>query len=292
MKIINYRTGQKGTLLANWLAFGHSIKNDSTGASVMIQGTERLKWWFYHGVYDRLAELGYETPGGKAPPTITWEQQRQWFLDDDIAEIAFYGMLETLQSVTAPVVSMQHLPMLRRHHIDELKRLGHEIWGITTAPSQVKQIEIENHFKTADRDYITPQHRQLMQDYLASKGIPCPDGRPEKEIDSYCVERDLSPTDENRILVMRKLIAMSNRPNRADGHTLIICNQLYNDLDIPTVPYEGLFYPPYGAVLDLSATADLDSWDREARASWVPPTVEMFGIVWDLAACGYDPNIR
>lgn len=256
----------------------------------MIQGTERLKWWFYHGVYDRLEAHGYHTPGGKAPPTITWEQQRQWFRRDKIADIAFQGMLETLEDIAAPVISMQHLPMLRRSHIDALKALGHELWGITTDPARVKQIEIENHFKTANRDTVTDTHKTLMREYLASKGIPCPSDRPELEIDCYCIERDLSPTDENRVAVMRKLVAMSNRPNRAEGHTLIRCNGLYKALGIPTVDYDELFYPNYDGMRMIDPTADLSSWDREVQLSWVPETVEMFGINWNLADCGYDPR--
>ena len=290
MKIINYRTGQKGSLLANWLSFGRTETTDSTGASVMIAGTERLKWWFYHGVYERLSALGIHPPGNRPPPTITWEQQREWFLDDRIADIAFAGMLETLDTVTGTVVSMQHLPMLRKHHIDRLRQDGHELWGITTKPERVKQIEIENHFKTADRDYITEPHKQQIRDYLTSKNIPCPEGRPEKEIDAYCAERDLSPTDDNRVLVMRKLIAMSNRPNRAEGHTLIRCNELYATLGIPTVDYDQLFYPPYEGMLNLEPDADISRWQEEVQRSWVPEIVDMFGITWNLKECGYDPQ--
>ena len=290
MKLINYRTGQKGTLLANWLSFGSTVITSATGANVMLSGTERMKWWFYHGVYDELAAQGYNTPGNRPPPTITWEQQRQWFTDDRIADIAFEGMLRVLQEQQAPIVSMQHLPMLRRHHIDQLKANGHELWGITTKPERVKQIEVENHFKTADRPYITDQHKKAIREYLVSKDIYCAPDRPELEIDAYCAERDLSPTDENRIKVMEQLIAMSNRPTRHQGHTLIRCNDLYAELDIPTVDYDELYQPPYEGILRFDPSADIESWAGLVRQSWVPSSVEMFGRTWDLAACGYDPR--
>lgn len=286
--LINYRTGQKGTTLANFLSFGDTVVTESTGASVMIQGTERMKWWFYHGVYDKLRAHGYVYPGDLPPPTITWEQQRRWFEDDAIADIAYEGMVQELQGNTTPFVSMQHLPMLRRHHIADLRQRGHMVWGITTDPKRVRQIELENHFKTADRPYITEPHKLAIQQYLASKGIPCPDGRPEKEIDAYCAERDLSPTDENRIVVMEKLIAMSNRPDRAVGHTLISCNALYRQLAIPTVDYDELFYPPYDGLRKLKADADVDAWHEMVSKTWLPPKIDMFGRTWDTKACGYD----
>lgn len=288
--LVNYRTGQKGTTLANFLSFGRTITTEATGASVMLQGTERMKWWFYHGVYDELRRHGYVYPGDLPPPTITWEQQRQWFLDDQIADIAFEGMRREIYETKTPVVSMQHLPMLRRRHIDILRDQGHVMWGITTKPERVRQIEIENHFKTADRDYITEPHKAEIVRYLASKGISCPIGRPEKEIDTYCAERDLSPTDENRVLVMEKLISMSNRPDRHVNHTLIICSDLYRTLGISTVDYDELFYPPYTGLRLIDPNSNLTAWDAIVRNSWLPDKIYMFGRWWDTAECGYDHN--
>lgn len=289
--IINYRTGQKGSTLANFLSFGRTSTNPGTGASEMLRGTERLKWWFYHGVYDRLSDLGYHHPSGKPPPSITWEEQRSWFEDPTIADVAYGGMLETLSDIDVPCISMQHLPMLRRDHIDDLAARGHAMWGIHTKPERVRQIELENHFKTADRDYVTEQHRLESRRYLESKGIPCPDGRPEKEIDTYCVERDLSPTDGNRVLVMEKLIAMSNRPGREVNHTLVRCNDAYRRLGIPTVDYDDLFYPPYRGLVVIDPSCDVGAWHAVVSGTWVPERVEMFGRVWDTRACGYDPEV-
>lgn len=288
--LINYRTGQKGSLLANFLSFQDTILTADTGASVMIAGTERMKWWFYHGVYDALAARGYDTPDRRPPPTITWEQQRQWFQADDIADIAFEGMLGVLSECVVPVISMQHLPMLKQRHIDILRSLGHDLVGITTKPERIRQIELENHFKTADRPYITPPHKMAIQQYLASKNIPCADDRPELEIDAYCAERDLSPTDENRILVMQQLITMSNRPNRATNHTVLRCNDLYAALGIRTIDYDDLYHPPYGGIKLLDQLADTGRWADLVRSSWVPPKVVMFGKTWDLAECGYNPQ--
>jgi hypothetical protein len=289
--LINYRTGQKGSTLANFLSFGHTSTNPGTGASEMLRGTERLKWWFYHGVYDRLAGLGHSHPSGKPPPSITWEEQRLWFEDPGVADVAYDGMLETLEGVSVPCISMQHLPMLGRGHIDDLRSRGYVLWGIHTKPERVRQIELENHFKTADRDYVTEQHRQASREYLASKGIHCPPGRPEKEIDTYCVERDLSPTDENRVLVMEKLIAMSNRPGREIGHTLVRCNDAYQRLGIPTIDYDDLFYPPYPGIERLQPGCDLGAWHSIVSDTWVPERVEMFGRTWDTRSCGYDPVV-
>ena len=89
---------------------------------------------------------------------------------------------------------------------------------------------------------------------------------------------------------MRKLIAMSNRPKRAEGHTLIRCNGLYEALGIPTVDYDELFYPPYAGMQRMDPSADLDRWAQQVQLSWVPETVEMFGQQWNLAECGYDPQ--
>lgn len=290
--IINYRTGQKGSTLANFISFGTTLTNAKTGASVMMRGTERLKWWFYHGVYDSLAGIGRHHPSGKPPPSITWEEQRQWFEDPDIADVAYDGMLPILAELEVPCVSMQHLPMLRREHMDDLRSRGYVMWGIRTKPERVKQIELENHFKTADRDYVTEQHRLASQAYLASKNIPCHPDRPQKEIDTYCVERDLSPTDENRVAVMEKLIAMSNRPGREIGHTLVRCNDAYDRLGIPTVDYDDLFYPPYLGMLSLAPSCDLDQWNATLADTWVPERLNMFGRTWDTRACGYTPEVR
>jgi len=289
--IINYRTGQKGSTLANFISFGRTVTNGSTGASVMMQGTERLKWWFYHGVYDRLASMGLAHPSGRPPPSITWEEQRAWFEDGTVADVAYEGMLETLAGIEVPCISMQHLPMLGRRHVDDLRSRGYALWGIHTKPERVRQIELENHFKTADRDYVTEQHRLASREYLASKGIDCPPGRPEKEIDTYCVERDLSPTDENRVLVMEKLIAMSNRPGREINHTLVRCNDAYARLGIDTVDYDDLFYSPYQGMHVLDPGCDLEAWHAIVSDTWVPPTLDMFGRTWDTRSCGYSPEV-
>lgn len=288
---INYKTGQKGSLLANFLSYGASEYEGSAGASTLMRGTGAVKLWFYYGIFTDLPRIGIPLPTSKPHSLIDWAETRDWLeSDDEAADAAYYGMLDKLGKTTAPYISVQHLPMLRRHHIDDLKSRGHRVIGITCDESLIKQLEIENHFKVLNRDTVTDPHIAQLMKYATENNIEISE-TPVKEIDGVCFLKGLSNTDENRAEVMHRwFLDITVRKKITESNLFVWINKKYEELGFETIDYRDLYYGKCEGILRIDPRVDLDKWRSAVSKSWVPEKVNMFGREWIPSEYGYNPE--
>jgi len=287
---INYKTGQKGSLLANFLSYAKSIYKGSAGASFVMSGTGAVKLWFYYDLFTDLPKLGIQLPFDMPHAVIDWSLTKDWLQsDDDAADAAYDGMLRALKLCSAEYISVQHLPMLRKHHIDDLKSRGHRVIGITCDHDLIKQFEIENHFKVLNRDTVTYEHILQIEKYAAEHKIDVVT-RPIKEIDAACIYDGRSNTEENRVLTMTMFLTRTMKKIIDDNNLFVWINKKYEELEFETINYRELYYGKCDGILKIKPDVDLDSWKIAVSKSWVPEKVNMFGKEWVLSDYGYNPE--
>lgn len=281
--ILNYRTGQKGTLVANFLNGGLAITS-STGASSNLPNTSILKHWFYTDLYSEAEKVGLKI--NHPHHMVGWQKQNKWINDDAVADFAFKGMMKLLNTNKASCLCTHHLTMLKQRHIDVLKQ-SYRLVGIKSDYQDAKNLDIESIFKTSNRETISPSQVEQLQKYALENNIKLPPGRPVKEIDIRCIDMGFSPTDENRAFVFSLLLSRVRAKKDWSDHDLYLMNPAYENLSIPTVGYKQLFFYPFEGIIDLKPDADLGLWAQAVKKSWVPEKVEMFGETWYPSDYGY-----